>query len=159
VNYGILFQMTADGLAHELRIDRKTAQGYIDAFWETYSVAKHFLDDFVVDLKRHEPRDRVVRSYLGRIRLFDGDFGSRQQRQAKATLLQQIEADTLRLALMSLEAKFKQLKMKSRIVMTIHDDVYVEAPVQEEERARYWIKRTMEEAVEMAIVPLEVEIG
>ena len=135
VNYGILFQMTADGLGHELGIDRKTAQGYIDAFWKKYSVAKKFLDDFVADLKQQDPQDRVVRSYLGRMRRFDGEFGSREQRQAKATLLQQIEADTLRLALMRLEAKFRQLKMKSRIVMTIHDAVYVEAPEEEEERA------------------------
>jgi DNA polymerase I-like protein with 3'-5' exonuclease and polymerase domains len=60
---------------------------------------------------------------------------------------------------MRLEAKFRRLKMKSRIVMIIHDAVYDEAPEEEEEQARYWIKRTMEEAVEMPIVPLEVEIG
>jgi DNA polymerase I-like protein with 3'-5' exonuclease and polymerase domains len=72
--------------------------------------------------------------------------------------LQQIEADTLRIAFMSLEAKFRQLKMKSRIVMTIHDAVYVESSEEEEELARYWIKRIMEEAVEMPIVPLEIEI-
>jgi DNA polymerase-1 len=157
VNYGILFQMTADGLCHELGVDRKTAQLYIDAFWEKYSDARKFLDDFVEDVKQLEPQDRIVRSYLGRVRRFDGEFGSREQRQAKATLLQQIEADTLRLAIMRLESKFRLLKMKSRIVMIVHDAVYVESP--EEELARYWIKRTMEEAVELPLVPLEVEIA
>ena len=49
--------------------------------------------------------------------------------------------------------------MKSRIVITIHDGVYVEAPVKEKDQACYWIKRTMEEALEMPILPLDVEIG
>jgi DNA polymerase-1 len=94
VNYGILFQKTADGLSHGLGIDRKTARGYIDGFWEKYSVAKIFFDDFVRDLKQREYPARVVRSYPGRMRRFDGESGGRKQRQAKATLLQQIEAHT-----------------------------------------------------------------
>jgi DNA polymerase I len=47
VNFGILFQMTADGLSRELNTDRKTAQAYINAFWAKYSTAKKWLDEFV----------------------------------------------------------------------------------------------------------------
>jgi DNA polymerase I-like protein with 3'-5' exonuclease and polymerase domains len=74
VNFGILFQMTADGLSRELQTDRKTAQGYIDAFWEKYSTAKKWLDDFAKDLKQKDPKERAVRSSLGRTRRFDGEF-------------------------------------------------------------------------------------
>ena len=48
--------------------------------------------------------------------------------------------------------------MKSRIVMIIHDAVYVEAPEEEAEQARHWMKKIMEDAVEMPIVPLEVDV-
>ena len=95
---------------------------------------------------------------LGRIRRFKEEFGPRERRQAKATLLQQMEADILRMAVMRLYAKFKDLGMKSRIVMVIHDAVYVEAPAEEEAQARHWVKLIMEDAVEMPVVPLEVEL-
>jgi len=158
VNFGILFQMTADGLSRELQTDRKTAQGYIDAFWAKYAAAKNWLDDFVEQLKQNEPKERFVRSSLGRKRLFDGEFGLRERRRAKATLLQQEEADLLRMAVMRLYARFRDLGMKSRVVMTIHDAVYVEAPDEEAQAARNILKQEMESAVEMPVVPLEVDI-
>jgi hypothetical protein len=73
VNYGILFQMTADGLSRELNKDRKTAQGYMNAFWAKYSVAKKYLDDYVESLA-NEGHEVVIRSYLGRIRRFKGEL-------------------------------------------------------------------------------------
>jgi len=158
VNFGILFQMTADGLSRELQTDRKTAQGYIDAFWAKYATAKDWLDDFVEELKQKDPKERVVRSSLGRTRLFDGEFGLRERRRAKATLLQQEEADLLRIAVMRLYARFRDLGMKSRVVMTIHDAVYVEAPDEEAQAAKNILKTEMESAVEMPVVFLEVNI-
>ena len=158
VNFGILFQMTADGLSRELGTDRKTAQGYINTFWDKYSTAKKWLDDFVAELKQMDEGDRVVRSSLGRTRRFDGEFGQRERRKAKATLLQQEEADLLRMAVMRLYARFRDLGMKSRVVMTIHDAVYVEAPEEEVEKARDILKTQMEAAIEMPVVPLEVDI-
>lgn len=84
VNFAILFQMTADGLSSELGTDRKTAQRFIDAFWDKYSTAKKWLDDFVGELKDKPSDDRVVRSSLGRTRRFEGEFGQRERRRAKA---------------------------------------------------------------------------
>jgi len=72
--------------------------------------------------------------------------------------LQQMEADILRMAVMRLYTKFRDLGMKSRSVMVIHDAVYVEAPEQEAHQARQWVKAIMADAVEMPIVNLEVDI-
>ncbi len=82
INFGILFQMTSDGLSRELGTDRRTAQRYINAFWEKYSTAKKWLDDFVEELKDKPSGDRVVRSSPGRTRRFDGEFGLRERRIA-----------------------------------------------------------------------------
>jgi DNA polymerase-1 len=158
VNFGILFQMTADGLSRELGIDRKAAQGYIDAFWSMYTVAKQYLDGIVGELREKRPEERMIKSYLGRTRRFDGPFGQREQRQAKATLLQQMEAEILKMAMMRLQRSFVRSGMRSRSVMTIHDAVYVEAPGDEAARARRILKEQMETAVEMPLVPLEVDI-
>ena len=105
-----------------------------------------------------EPENRLIRSYLGRVRRFDREFGPKQQRQAKATVLQQMEAETLKMAVMRLQSKFRDLRMRSQIVMLIHDAIYVEAPVEEEKRARLLMKEQMERAVELPVVPLEVDI-
>lgn len=158
VNYGILFQMTADSLSRELGTDLKTAQGYIKAFWAKYAVARKWLDDFVSDLKKKDPEERVVSSPLGRTRRFEGEFGLPGRRGAKATLLQQLEADLLRMAVMRLYACFRDLGMQSRVVMVIHDAVYVETPEEEAQQAQRLIKAVMEDAVEMPIVPLAVDI-
>ncbi len=158
VNFGILFQMTADGLSREMQTDRRTAQRYIDAFWAKYSVAKTWLNEFVEELKDKPSGDRLVRSSLGRTRRFDEEFGLRERRRAKATLLQQEEADLLRMAVMRLWANFRDQGVRSRVVMTIHDAVYVEAPDEETEQARRIVKEQMEAAIEMPVVPLEIDI-
>jgi DNA polymerase-1 len=157
VNFGILFQMTAWGLAQKLNTDISTAQGYIEAFWSKYSAAKQYLDRIVTNLKKKEPQDRYVESYTGRRRLFYKEFGVTEQRRVKATILQQAEADVLTLAFVSLQAIFQRRKMKSRIVMIIHDAIWVEAPKEEAEQARTLMEDTMQNAVEFRLVPLEVE--
>lgn len=157
VNYGILFQITAKGLAETLGTTMATAQGYIDAFWSRYSVAREWLDQRVAHLKEKPLVTPYVQSYLGRRRRFDGEIGSSEIRQAKATILQQSEAEILRMALLSLAGTFRQRKMMSRVVMILHDAVWVEAPVEEAQEARRLLEHAMKNAVEMPFVPLEVE--
>jgi DNA-binding GntR family transcriptional regulator len=116
------------------------------------------LDSLVDDMKKENPGNRLIRSYPERVRRFDREFGTRQQRQAKATMLQQMEDDTLKMVIMPLHSRFRDLSMKSRIVVTIHDAIYVEAPAEEKERARQLMKEQMEKAVELPLVPLEVDL-
>lgn len=127
VNYGILFQITAKGLAETLEISITTAQGHINAFWSRYSVARTWLDQRVVHLKQKPVVTPYIQSYLGRCRRFDGEIGSSEIRQAKATILQQSEAEILKMALLSLVGTFRRRKMGSRVVMILHDAIWVEA--------------------------------
>jgi DNA polymerase I-like protein with 3'-5' exonuclease and polymerase domains len=62
------------------------------------------------------------------------------------------------MAVMRLYASFRDLGMESRVVMTVHDAVYVEAPDEEAQATRNILKKGMEPAVEMPVVPLEVDI-
>lgn len=157
VNYGILFQITAKGLAEALETSIATAQGYINAFWTRYSVAREWLDQRVAHLKEKPLVKPYVQSYLGRRWRFDGEIGAREIRRAKATILQQSEAEILRMALLSLIGTFRQKKMKSRVVMILHDAVWVESPEVEAEQARRLLEHAMKNAVDMPFVPLEVE--
>jgi DNA polymerase I len=157
VNYGILFQMTARGLAKKLDTDVSTAQRHINAFWSRYSVAKEWLDNRVAHLKKKPVTKPYIESYLGRRRRFEGKISAGDIRRAKATILQQSEAEVLRMALMNLIGSFRRKKMKSRVVMILHDAIWVEAPLKEAEQARRLMEDTMKNAVEFPLVPLEVE--
>jgi DNA polymerase I len=158
VNFGILFQMTPWGLAQRLDIDVSTAAKYIRAFWSRYSGAKDYLDEIIEDLKaRNDPKQRVIESFSGRRRVFDQEFGPKEQREARATILQQAEADVLTLAVVSLYGRFRKRDMKSRIVMIIHDCIWVEAPAQEAALARELMGDTMRNAVEYPLVSLDID--
>jgi DNA polymerase I len=159
VNYGILFQMTARGLAKTLGADATTAQRYINAFWAKYSVAREWLDNRVAHLKRKTLVNPYVQSYLGRRRRFAGKITSGDIRKAKATILQQSEAEVLRMALMNLIGSFRQKKMKSRVVMILHDAIWVEAPVEESEEAEKILAKSMRGAVEHPLVTLDVDLA
>jgi DNA polymerase I len=158
VNFGILFQMTPWGLSKKLSVDLKTAAKYIRTFWSRYSVAKAYLDQIIQDLKTKDPHQRFIESFSGRRRLFNKEFGPKEQREARATILQQAEADVLTLALVGLYGIFQRRSMKSRAVMTIHDCIWVEAPKEEADAARNIIEDAMRNAVEYPLVPLEIEI-
>jgi DNA polymerase I len=158
VNFGILFQMTAWGLSQKLDTDISTAAKYVRAFWSRYSGAKMYFDQLIADLKsQNDPTKRFIESFSGRRRLFDKEFGPKEQREARATTLQQAEADVLTLAVVSLYGRFRKRNMKSRIVMIIHDCIWVEAPLHEADQARILMEDTMRDAVEYPSVPLEVE--
>jgi DNA polymerase-1 len=157
VNYGILFQMTARGLAKTLRTDVTTAQRYINAFWSRYSVAKEWLDNRVAHLKKKPLTKPCIESYLGRRRRFKRDISAQDIRRAKATVLQQSEAEILRMALMNLAGALRRQKMKSRAVMILHDAIWVEAPAEEAAEAKRLLERSMKNAVEHLLVPLDVD--
>ena len=156
VNYGIMFQMSARGLAEELGIDTKTAQKYISAFWDRYRVARKFLDSQIEEIAKEEPGQRALTSSFGMSRRFPLSFGTRERRQAKASFLQLCESMMLKLAMTRLYADFRDRKMKSRIVMVLHDAICVEAPEEELDQAREMIRHHMEDALELP-VPFPVE--
>ena len=157
VNYSILFQITAKGLAELLGTTIATAQEYIDAFWSRYSVARKWLDQKVAHLKDKSLVSPYVQSYLGKRRRLEGEIGQSDIRKAKATILQQSEAEVLRMALMTLVGLFRRRKMKSRVVMILHDAIWVEAPEEEAVEAKSLLEQAMVGAVEFPFVPLEAD--
>jgi len=118
-------------------------------------VAKKWLDDFVADLKPKGLTERIVRSSLGRSRLFDGEFGRRECRGAKATLLQQVESHLLKVSLVSTTRspllRLDGLGMPNSEVTVIHDEVYVEAPEDEAKPAGHSMGAIMENAVDISL--------
>ena len=174
VNFGICFGISAPRLAgrinseilkrkrtlpsqeHQASIDEARAEGYIEQFHERYSSVRAFFDREWKKLKRIPQADRVVRSPLGRIRRFDSYPSKALERSFKVTWPQQIEADLIKTAMVRLDRIFRRRGMGARIVMMIHDALWVEAPQEEENQVRHLVRRMMTTAGKLT-VPLAVD--
>ncbi len=98
-----------------------------------------------------------MNSLTGRIRRFQSRNSAKLKRIMKATLLQQVESHLLKLALIKLHSELKALTTDAKIVMAVHDSIWVEASDQVAAEVRKIMKDTMTKAVEYPLVPLDVE--
>lgn len=166
VNFAICFGMGAPALASKITgarqghepcraMDVKTAQTYIDGFYARYPKVRQFFEREWTKLKKMPMKERVVRSLLGRERHFDRRASSYVERQFRVTWPQQIEADLIQTAIVRLDSIFRRRQMRSRIVMMIHDALWIEAPEVEAAQTRYLMKKMMTTAAKLK-VPLEV---
>ncbi|HTY21820.1 MAG TPA: DNA polymerase [Desulfomonilaceae bacterium] len=166
VNFGICFGISAGRLAGRISqvrreqglppVDQATAQTYIDHFDARYPGVKGFFETEWDRMKNRPKSERVVKSLLGRIRRFDTTASRPVERKFRVTWPQQIEADLIKTAMVRLDRIFKRRKMGSRIVMMIHDALWVEAPQEEATEVRHLMKRMMTTAAKLT-VPLEVD--
>jgi DNA polymerase I len=161
VNFGICFGISAPRLAAKMNseivkrnctlpaekrqvlIDESRAGGYIDQFHERYPRVREFFDREWKKLKKLPQSDRVVRSPLGRIRRFDSHPSKALERSFRVTLPQQIEADLIKTAMVRLARIFRRRNVKARIVMMIHDALWVECPEGEVDQVRHLVRRMM----------------
>ena len=176
VNFGICFGISAGRLAGRINseivkrnrlvqpqeqqpvIDAERAQGYIDQFHSRYPGVSAFFEQKWEKLKRLPQKDRIVRSPSGRIRRFDSYPSNALERSFKVTWPQQMEADLIKPAMLRLDRIFRRRNMNARIVMMIHDALWVESPEDEAKEARRLLEHEMKNAVQMPFVPLEVEL-
>jgi len=169
INFAICFGMGKDALCKKINdlkqgqgrtdfIAPVTAQSYIDGFYARFSKVKDFFEREWEKMKDLPPKNRVVRSLIGRERRFPHRPTSEVQRQFRVTWPQQIEADLIKTAMVRLDTIFRRRKMGSRIVMMIHDALWVEAPQEEAEQVRHLMRKMMTTAAKLA-VPLEVDFG
>ncbi len=156
INFSICYGMSAAGLALKINevnrrqgrpcIDQAEAQEYIDGFYRQYPGIADFFDREWDRLKKLPLKDRLVTSPAGRIRRFPTRANPAVQRQFRVSLPQMIEADILKSAVIRLDRIFRRRGMGARIVMLIHDAVWVEAPAGEEMEARRLMDKIMRTA-------------
>ncbi len=168
INFAICFGMGAAALArkiNELRenqgcvhfIDEPTARSYVDGFYQRFPKVKDFFDGEWEKMRKLPAQKRVVGSLMGRERRFPRRPTSESERQFRVTWPQQIETDLIKTAMVRLYRIFRRRNMKARIVMMIHDALWVECPEEEAEQVRHLLRKMMTTAEKLK-VPLEVDI-
>ena len=159
VNFGIVYGISAYGLSQDLNIGTKEAQGFIDSYFETYPKIKEFLDNTVAQAKEKG----YTRTLFGRIRpipeLSSGNFMTRQfgERVAMNAPIQGTAADIIKLAMVRVDEALRREGLKSRLILQVHDELLLECPPEEVEKAGKLLKDAMEHVIELR-VPLLAEV-
>ena len=159
VNFGIIYGISSFGLSQDLSISRKEAQQYIEKYFETYPGIKTFLDDCVKKAKeqgysvtmfgRRRPVPELKSSnYMQR------SFGERVAMNAP---IQGTAADIIKIAMIRVNERLKREGMNSHLLLQVHDELLIEAPLEEVEHAREILEEEMTHAADLK-VKLEIDM-
>ena len=160
VSFGIIYGISAFGLAQRLGIPRHQADGLIKAYFEMFPGVRRFMDETVARARR----DGFVSTLLGRRRPLR-DISSRNatvraaaERNAVNTPVQGSAADLVKLAMVRVHAALRERGLRSRLVLQIHDELLLDCPAAEVPDVTALVKDAMEHAIPLA-VPLKVDVG
>lgn len=159
VNFGIVYGISSFGLSQDLSITRKEATAYIEQYFATYPRVKDFLDKLVSDAKEKG----YAETMFGRRRpvpeLSSGNFMQRSfgERIAMNSPIQGTAADIIKIAMLHVWQKLKEEKLKSKLILQVHDELLIEVLPEEEERVREILTNEMQSAADL-LVTLEIDL-
>ncbi|MDF2844133.1 MAG: polA, partial [Herbinix sp.] len=159
VNFGIVYGISSFGLGQDLGITRKEAERYIEKYFETYPKVKSYLDKLVADAKENG----YATTLFGRRRpipeISSSNFMVRSfgDRVAMNSPIQGTAADVIKIAMIRVNDKLKELNLHSRLILQIHDELLVETHLDEVDQVAKIMVEEMQGAAELSIV-LEAEV-
>ena len=160
VNFGIIYGQGAYGLGQQLGISVKEARGIIDGYFVQYPGVKRFMDESIA--MAHELG--YVTTMLGRRRYLPEIAGANKkmvefaERMAINTPIQGTAADMIKLAMIRIDQELREKKLRTKMIMQVHDELVFEVPVEEKEVVALLVREGMEQAMELS-VPLKVDMG
>ncbi len=160
VNFGIVYGISDFTLAKNISVSRKEAHEFIDRYFERYPGVKRYMDESV--RKGHE--NGYVETLMGRRRylpeLNSTNFNVRSfgERCAMNSPIQGTAADIIKLAMIAVDEKIRAEKLKSKLILQVHDELIIEAPEEEVEYVRALLRNCMENVMTLK-VPLRVDIS
>jgi len=160
INFGVLYGMSAFGLAKSLGIGRKEAQTYIDHYFARYPRVLAFMET-----KKTEARDKLyVTTLLGRrcavpeIASKNGAIRGYAERNAINYPIQGSAADIIKVAMVRIHERLRAENLQAKMVLQVHDELVFDVPVSEQSAVEKLVRWEMEHAVELD-VPLLVDMG
>ncbi|HET8939272.1 MAG TPA: DNA polymerase I [Polyangiales bacterium] len=160
VNFAVIYGQTQFALARNLGIERSEAARYIQAFFERYAGVKRYMEETVAEARV----SGVTHTLLGRVRVLpDMNNRNRQLREAaeriaRNTPIQGTAADIIKIAMVSIGKAIQERGMQSRMLLSVHDELVLEAPPEEKAALEALVVSSMESAISLD-VPLVVERG
>lgn len=160
INFGILYGMSAFGLAKELGVSMKMAQEYIDGYFKRYKKVRVYLDGILEGARRDGFVSTLLnrRRYLPELKSKIPSVRQFAERMAINTPIQGTAADLIKVAMVNISNLLRKKNLSARLIMQVHDELVVEAPQKEKEAVMQLVKKEMEEVIHLK-VPLKVEIA
>jgi len=160
VNFGIVYGLSVFGLSRQLKISRKDAQDFIDQYFSLYSSVKDFMDNTIAEARE---RGYTLTMFNRRRYLPDLKSDNRQVRESAERIainspIQGSAADLIKVAMIRLSRNLKKIKLNSKMILQVHDELLFECPVQEKKEIESLVRKEMEGACALS-VPLVVDIG
>ena len=160
VNFGIVYGISDFGLGEQLGIGRKKAKQYIEEYLEQYAGIKQFMENITEQAKEQGYVETLFhrRRYIPELK--SNNYMVRQfgARAAMNTPIQGTAADIMKIAMIKVYNEIKSRKLKSKIVLQVHDEMMIETPIEEKEEMIKIMKKCMESATKLE-VPLIAEIS
>lgn len=160
VNFGIVYGISDFGLGEQLGISRKIAKKYIEEYLQEYEGIKNFMDN----MKEKAKETGYVETLFNRRRyipeLKSNNYMVRQfgERAAMNTPIQGTAADIMKIAMINVYKKLVENGLEAKIVLQVHDEMMIEAPLNEAEKVKEIVKNEMESAIQLKI-PLIAEVS
>ncbi|MBU1184355.1 MAG: DNA polymerase I [Proteobacteria bacterium] len=160
INFGVLYGMSAFGLAKELGITQKLAQAYIDGYFQKYAKVRDYLDGLLAQARREGYVTTLLRRrrYLPEINSPQPAVRQFAERMAINAPIQGTAADLIKVAMVRIFRRLAEEGLAAVMIMQVHDELVFEAPVAEREAVMSLVREEMEEVLKLR-VPLRVEIA
>ena len=160
INFGLIYGMSAYGLARSLAIDNTAAKNYIERYFQRYPGVKRYMDETRERARECGYVETVFgrRLYLPEIRSPNGPRRSGAERQAINAPMQGTAADLIKLSMVLVQRTLDEQHRATRMIMQVHDELVFEVPQDEVEWLRVEVPRMMASVASLR-VPLLAEIG
>jgi DNA polymerase-1 len=160
VNFGLIYGMSAFGLARQLGISRGDAQRYVDLYFERYPGVKRYMDDTRAQARELGYVETVFgrRLYLPEIRSRNAALRQYAERSAINAPMQGTAADIIKRAMIEVDAWLEKSRVRARLIMQVHDELVLEVADDAVEDTAARLREHMIAAAELA-VPLKVDVG
>lgn len=160
INFGVLYGMSAFGLAKELHVNQKLAQAYIDGYFDRYREVRRYLDGILENARKNGYVTTLLnrRRYLPEINHSLPAVRQFAERTAINAPIQGTAADLIKVAMIHISRIFARRRLQTAMIMQVHDELVFEAPQSETQEIMALVKEEMEKVMRLS-VPLRVDIG
>ena len=160
VNFGIIYGVSAFGLSQQTNLNRKQSAELINAYFQEYKKLKIYMNNNISFARQHGYVETIFgrRRYLKDINSRNSLLRSHAERNAVNAPIQGSAADIIKKAMINIYREFESLKLKSRMILQVHDELIFDVHKSEKEIVEKIVKTKMETAYETS-VPLKVDAG
>lgn len=160
VNFGIVYGLSAFGLSRQLKISPKEAKSFIDEYFNLYKNVKIFMDETIENARKLGYTKTLMnrKRYLPDINSKNRQVRDATERIAINSPVQGSAADMIKVAMIQLSGHLKKNKMKSKMILQVHDELLFECPAGERKKIEALVKKDMEGVYPLK-VPILVEMG